>query len=175
MLGPSPLEQRVPWLPFTIAAALANTIDDGWRVAEFGGGGSTVWFADRGAIVTTIEHDGAWADAVRSVAPPSVTIHFRPIDESPEPYVHALDDEPDGSFDLVLIDGEARLDCITASLPKLKGGGLLVVDDTNTEIGPPVMAMLRDWSRRDFCGLAPSKAVPGQTSCWTKPAATTPP
>lgn len=44
-------------------------------------------------------------------------------------YVKSIDEYPDGYFDLILVDGRARPSCILHSIPKLKSGGLLVVDN----------------------------------------------
>jgi predicted O-methyltransferase YrrM len=47
-----------------------------------------------------------------------------------EKYAKTIQQFPTEYFDLVLVDGRARPSCIQQSLPYLKHGGLLVVDNT---------------------------------------------
>jgi hypothetical protein len=49
--GKSTVSLRVPWLPFDVIRLLADEVLPTSRVFEFGGGGSTAWFADRAAAV----------------------------------------------------------------------------------------------------------------------------
>jgi hypothetical protein len=51
---------RIPWLTFPCIGLLEKTIGAGSRVFEYGGGGSTLFFLDRGATVVTAEHDPEW-------------------------------------------------------------------------------------------------------------------
>ena len=49
-------------------------------------------------------------------------------------YAAAIDEYPDEYFDLVIVDGRARPSCIMHSIPKIKEGGWLVVDNTGRTI-----------------------------------------
>ena len=46
---------------------------------------------------------------------------------------NAICDEPDASLDLVVVDGRARVECARRAMPKVKPGGLLLLDDTSRE------------------------------------------
>lgn len=46
-------------------------------------------------------------------------------------YVTFIDRFPDHSFDIVMIDGRARTSCIKHAAPKIKKGGLLIVDNAD--------------------------------------------
>ena len=58
--GRSTLDVRLPWLPFAVIDFLAEEVGRESRIFEYGGGGSTAWFADRAGQVVTVEHDEAW-------------------------------------------------------------------------------------------------------------------
>jgi hypothetical protein len=129
------------------------------NVAEFGGGGSTLFFLDAGYNVTTVEHDGKWYDILNRkvglqpptstwrvlLQKPTVTDEKRGANDHIKPecyrsssdwynsykeYAMALDSCLDESFDCVLVDGRARPSCIKHSISKVKRGGMLVVDNT---------------------------------------------
>ena len=59
-MGSSPIESRRPWLTFQAINVLGKHVKTGSRVFEYGGGGSTFYFLDRGASVVTVEHDPEW-------------------------------------------------------------------------------------------------------------------
>jgi predicted O-methyltransferase YrrM len=123
---------------------------------EFGSGRSTTWFAGRLGSLTSVEHDARWYAQVRAKLDrrqiANVDLKLIPLDHSeseperadynPAPaYVAVLDEFRDRSLDLVVVDGHYRTTCVKRSVPKLKPGGLLLVDDTEMwhEVGgPPV-------------------------------------
>lgn len=123
---------------------------------EWGSGGSTLWFARNSKHLVSIEHDQRWYDDIQTKLRTLGlgNVDYRQISlEHPESeptsavydpvprYVAEIDQFPDRSFDYCLIDGHYRLACLRAALPKIKPGGLLIVDDTHwmslTEWGAP--------------------------------------
>lgn len=46
-------------------------------------------------------------------------------------YVEAINTYSDNYFDFVFIDGRARNGCVIASLPKIKNGGYLMLDNSD--------------------------------------------
>ena len=84
-------------------------------------------------------------------------------------YAAAIDGEPDASLDLVIIDGRARIECARRAMPKVRPGGLLLFDDTDSARLRPVIALLGSWERHVFTGLKPGQRGPAQTSAWRRP------
>lgn len=166
----STMQLRVPWLPFRVMERLEQKLDGTSKVAEFGGGGSTLWFADRAGEVVTIEHDEEWypvlADAVADL--PGCSLEFRSAADDYADYVPALDRFPDGYFDVVVVDGRERVRCFEAAVPKVAPGGLLVLDDT--ERGRYRRAFdIVDWPHVTYRGLAPTQTLPAQSTVWQRP------
>lgn len=137
----------VPWWTMRAAARVSAHLKavERPRVFEWGAGASTVWLARRAWSVTTIEHDGHWAETVAGLAPSNVTIRViapRPS-EGPSParsekrgfthldfaeYVQAID-ATDDMYDLIAIDGRSREACLSRAVAHLRPGGLIVLDN----------------------------------------------
>jgi hypothetical protein len=56
----SSFDNRIPWLTFQSIAYLKMKILSGMKVFEYGSGGSTLFFLDKGCNVTSSEHDIGW-------------------------------------------------------------------------------------------------------------------
>jgi hypothetical protein len=113
------------------------------RVLEFGLGESTLVLSSLVKSVLTIEHSQYWVDQFKGRLPDNVTVCFVPPDHDPSPeyddgtyndfkqYVHFPEMFlSDGKFDVVFIDGRARVACARLAAEKyLKKGGLIFIHD----------------------------------------------
>ena len=175
-----PLDVRMPWWPYEIVEYVSQELPGGSRVLEFGGGGSSLWLADRGATLTVVEHHSGWAEELRGALPPSVeVVHEPPSDTGTvtsslssgyfDDYVAVIDRFPDTSLDLVVVDGRARVECAVRALPKIKQGGMLLLDDCDRRRYRRVHETLRTWPKVSFRGLKCGNNTPATTSVWRRP------
>ena len=127
--------------------ATAVEILTGWllptdSVLEWGSGRSTLWFAQRVQRLISVEHDRDWYTTVGKQLSEAQGIHAAverhliPGGESADDgagleYSHITDHIGDTSLDLVLVDGIQRDICAAAALPKLRPGGILVLDNAD--------------------------------------------
>jgi len=168
--GRSTMRLRLPWLPFRLIDELAAVIGPGSRVFEYGGGGSTLWFLDRGAEVVTVEHHEGWANQLEeAISSPDWTLLRRSADDNYAAYVAAIDEQPDASLDLVVVDGRERVRCAARATVKVRPGGLLLVDDIDRERYHAGVEAI-GWPRRDVVGFAPAKPTLAYTAVLTRPA-----
>ena len=178
--GAATVVLRLPWWPYDAIEWVAAALPPHARVFEYGGGGSTLWLEDHGATVTVAEHDEAWHRELAGKLAPGTTLLFRPpsatgtVTSAAAPgyfddYADAIGGERDGSLDLVIIDGRARVECTRGAMPKVKPGGLLLLDDTDRLRYRVAVDMLAGWERHVFTGLRVGSVPPGQTSAWRSP------
>lgn len=173
-LASDPLSLRLPWLSFALIDLLEPMIGEKTHAFEFGGGGSTAWLADRGATVTTVEHDAAWLQRLHDELGenPRVRLEFRSTDNGFESYIRSVDSVDDESLDLIIVDGRERLRCFERSVSKIRPGGCLVLDDIDRRRYRPALDMI-DWPRRVVVGFAPCKPSLGYSVVFTRPQAPT--
>lgn len=121
------------------------------RILEIGAGSSTPWFAERAEYLLSIEHESAWHKRmVGELEARGLSADIRHV---ARPYFYFLESLPASSFDLILIDGRDRVECLRRGRRLLKADGLLIVDDTErigSEEKPgryfEMLELLRGWS-----------------------------
>lgn len=70
---------------------------------------------------------------------------------------------PNNNFDFILVDGRARVECAYNSIPKLKKGGIFVLDNSERERYTLIHERLKEWpSIHTTTGLT-------DTTLWFKP------
>ena len=177
-----------------------RALDGKGRVFEWGSGGSSLFFARRAAEVVAVENDGDWAEKVRVACAERqlshVTVAFHGADVTTPPpsfepgdpnqyfsgsalhnghtfrsYAEHITPFPDAHFDLIVVDGRARPACLRLALPKLKPGGLLVLDNAERPwyARARALADAAGWPRTDHTGPGPYNQYFWQTALWRRP------
>ncbi len=128
-----------PWLTPEAIRLLDSMLHSSDIGAEFGSGRSTLWLAQRCAHLTSVEHDEAWHARVSAALAgkriTNVDFHCHPRDV-PEPgerstYAQAARVFEEQSIDFALVDGLYRDYVTFFLLPKIRPGGMLVIDNVN--------------------------------------------
>lgn len=101
----------------------------GARVFEYGAGASTVWLARRAGEVISVEHHADWRRRLEPVVAPFANSQVWQRDLAGDAYIGAID-EAGGLFDMIVVDGRRRTECLARAVPHLKPGGLILFDDS---------------------------------------------
>jgi hypothetical protein len=138
------LHRGLPWFSFSAIEFLEQRMHSGMTVYEYGGGGSTIFFAERAARIVTVESDERWVEPIeaqlrrRHLANVELVLATADFDDqetfAQSPFALALPDEP---ADVVVIDSfdyynghPLRPKLFPMAEGKVKPGGMLVVDDS---------------------------------------------
>jgi hypothetical protein len=191
------LDAPSPWITFDAIDAIRRRLREGMRVFEYGSGGSTLYWLRHGAKLCSIEHDAAWYELVRSRVPRGARVDYRLVEADPpapagEPldpadpsayasadavfsgrtfrrYASQIDGFPDGSFDLILVDGRARPACLHHAAPKVRCGGLLVLDNADRAYYlARTGADLAGFEREIHAGVGPLNRAPWRTDVYVR-------
>lgn len=137
-----------PWIAPDACTELEDNLLQSHHIAfEWGSGKSTIWLARRVKSVISVENNTEWFEKVNEWLKEyriyNVVISEASLDgtiyEDRILYCH------DNYFDIIFIDGRHRVACVKNAIPKLKPGGMLVVDDSEREKYKPGFDLLKDW------------------------------
>lgn len=158
--GASSVSDELPWITFETINFLKKTLRPSFKIFEYGGGGSTLFFIKRVHSVVTVEHDKEWFKKLEQLIQNKNTTnwtgffiepgkgdlinnpdaanpeHYSSLDKASngsnyKNYAIAIDNYADSYFDLVLVDGRSRPSCIKHTLPKIRKGGFLILDNSD--------------------------------------------
>lgn len=177
----SPIELGVPWVSWPCIDYLRSHVKAGMKVLEWGGGGSTVFFAALGCEVTSVESNASWQRRIDSALKAhglSGRVRSRLIEcEGGDPalrerYVHAA--EEGGPWDVILIDGWegpelTRMDCARTAASCLSRDGMVVLDDAWVERYREAPVIFSALSRLEFWGLGPARLGVTKTDVYRAP------
>lgn len=133
----------LPWYTYPAIDFIEPRLKSDFRVFEYGSGHSSLWYSRRVKEVVSVEDSKEWASEMTDRAPENVEIVYQPdLDQYP------LAVSGRGVFDIVVIDGQVRKDCIEPALNALEETGIVILDDF--ERWEP-----DDWAHLDQKGFRP--------------------
>lgn len=111
------------------------------RVFEYGSGASTAWLARRCGTIVSVEHDEGWRERVAAAVAPheNCTLVHMPLEAGDARYACAIA-EAGGPFDLVVVDGRNRAECLRAAIGHLAPRGIILFDDSGRRRYRPAIA-----------------------------------
>lgn len=110
-----------PWYVKQVVEILDKMDFNGKRIFEYGVGDSTAWFRSKGAKCYGIETDKGWAE--------KCGVYNIPIDHQMCEYCSSLFGNQPIFYDLIVIDGEHRDDCLLYAIQAIKKDGLIIIDN----------------------------------------------
>ena len=149
-------QMNVPWMRYREIEFIKNLIINlNPEISlEWGAGSGTDFFTDfisKDSKWVSVEHNKEWADTVTErIKKPNVSIVFQGPSHEPTPGIYyglvdyrindgTFEDFKDyieypsnhAPYDLILIDGRARTECLKASINLLSENGIVVLHDAN--------------------------------------------
>ena len=184
----SNLELELPWITFKALRFLENIELNNKNVFEYGSGGSSLYFYNRGANTISVEHDEEWFNLVRSKLHNNSFVELKLVEPefssnsnvisvndkkyegySFENYVDSISIYPNNFFDLIVIDGRARPFCLIKSLSKVKCGGYILFDNSNRSSYKEGLEIVKDWLVFRSYGPTVNDFSFNETSFYQKP------
>lgn len=132
-------------------------------VFEYGCGESTLWWSSRVKEVISVEHDKDWHENIARRTPKNVNLMHIELDYGGS-YSRKIMEYRE-KFDIVVVDGRDRVNCVMNSLGALKPWGVIIFDNSDRKEYERGFHFLSDHGFRkiEFVGFAPIVSIKSET------------
>lgn len=154
----------LPWFTYPAIEYLKQLDLSKLKVVEWGMGNSTLFFAARCLEIYSIEHNEEWYNTIIQTIPSNAKTFLTSIEndywEKPSTFGK--------KFDLVIVDGINRKECLEVAVTILEEKGFIIFD--NSDRNPELCEILRKDGliQVDFHGFGPINAYTWTTSFFFK-------
>lgn len=147
--------KALPWVTYSFIDFIEDRLNKNLNIFEFGSGNSTLWYASKVNTVTSVEHDKNWFEEVKLTMPKNVNINYVPLEYNGA-YSKFLNNY-EKKFDIIIIDGRDRVNCIIQSISCLNETGVMVLDDSQRDryIKGVDFLLSKKFKKIDFHGISP--------------------
>lgn len=164
------MHKPAPWLSPTSILFFKKYLEKDMVGAEFGSGSSTLFFAPRISKLYSVEHNEEWYHLINEklTGLNCSNVDYRFVVQNDKSdfvddvfdleekrdfeirrdyvnYFRALNDIQDHSLDFAIVDGRARTECCHEILPKIKKGGILILDNSERKRYELVFEQLKNY------------------------------
>lgn len=156
----------IPWYTYPAIEYLSSFDFKNCDVFEFGSGNSSLFWSGRARNVFSVEDNKEWFEVVYQKRRANQTVIHRADEAS---YVNTLP-EQGKLFEIIVIDGKWRKQCVAVATHCLKDGGMIVLDNSDRMIEKECSRLLREqgFIQIDFSGFGPINNYCWSTSVFMK-------
>ncbi len=148
-------DKPIPWLTYSFIEFLNGRLKSDQVIFEYGCGNSTLFYSQKVGNVTAAEHNREWYKKISKLIPSNVTLLYNELiyDGDYCRIVKRLKKK----YDIIIIDGRDRVNCIKNAVPALKADGVIVLDDSEREEYREGIELLlkKGFKKIDFWGFSP--------------------
>ncbi|MDM5272404.1 hypothetical protein PGH07_09455 [Sulfurovum sp. zt1-1] len=158
----------LPWVTYSFIDFITDRLNSTMNIFEYGSGNSTLWYAKKVNDVTSVEHDKLWYEKIKKLMPKNVSMNYQSLKYDDEYCRFA--NTIDRKFDIVIVDGRDRVNCIKNSLFSLKESGVIVLDDSERPYYQEGINHLlsNGFKKIDFWGISPGLFYKKSTTLFYK-------
>lgn len=157
----------IPWYSYSFIKFLEPRLKKEFSVFEYGSGNSTLWFSKRVKTVKAVEHDKNWYEKVKANLPANAEIVYR---EREDNYYAKEVSASENKYEIIIIDGVARNNCVYESVNSLSQNGVIIFDNSEREDYKSSIEFLfsQGFKKIDFWGMCPVTPINTCTSVFYK-------
>jgi len=118
--------REIPWYTYPSIEFIDQFDLTNKNIFEWGCGNSSVFFSNRCSKIKSIEHDEDWYNKIRFKKNLNHEIILKSIEDYPSEIL--ADNE---KYDIIIIDGERRLECAKNITTHLQSNGMIILDNSD--------------------------------------------
>ena len=145
----------LPWVTYSFIDFIVERLDKTMIVFEFGLGNSTLFYSSKVKTIHTVEHDKIWYEKINRKLPTNVNISF--IELEPDGAYSRASGLSGEKYDIIIVDGRDRINCMLNSVNHLNYNGILILDDSERVAYKNGVDDLisKGFKKIDFWGISP--------------------
>jgi hypothetical protein len=158
----------IPWCTYPFIKFIEPRLKKDFHVFEFGGGNSTIWYAERVKNIKAVEHDKSWVEYIKKKMPSNAEIIYKQMTADGDYSKEVMKDG--NKYNIIIIDGRDRNNCAKNSINGLTNDGIIVFDNSNLSIYKEAINLFfkEGFKRIDFIGMSPVTNHNNYTSIFYK-------
>ncbi len=121
----------LPWVTYSFIDFIGERLNKKMNLFEFGAGNSTFWYAKKVKSVYSVENDIEWFNHIKDKLPSNVFIYHQELE-----YGGTYGNFPkilDKKFNIIIIDGRDRVNCMKNAINNLTNDGIIILDDAERD------------------------------------------
>jgi len=152
--------EPIPWYTYPAIEYIKQLDFSGKSVFEYGSGNSSLFWGKIARNVVSVEGNKQWYEQIH----PLLDKHNKTfLIENKAEYV-SLPDKMNAKFDVIIIDGEYRDDCVDPAIRYLNPGGMIILDNSDWYTDAAQRLRDADMIQIDMSGFGPINAYTWTTS-----------
>ena len=144
------------WMNYAIIVILEERLKDNMNIFEYGSCYSTIFFSKYVSHITSVEYNKEWYNLIQASLPDNAELTCSELDYDGE-YCRTIH-KTDSRYDVVIVDGSDRVNCIKQSIDRLSDQGIIILDDSFRERYQEGISFAKEQGFRaiSFEGLKPA-------------------
>jgi hypothetical protein len=158
--------EPIPFVNFSFLDFLKNRLSNKFVVFEYGSGNSTIYYANKVKNIVSVEHDNSWIKYLQSKLPKNSQVIYADQGDIKNYCYKSIRKKPSIKFNIVIIDGRNRVECVKACIPMLKRDGVIILDDSERAKYKKAFSLLKKhgFKNLSFIGLKGDSIHSSQTT-----------
>jgi len=160
----------IPWMCYPIIDFLKDRLTAKLNVFEYGSGFSTIFFANRVNTINSVEHDKVWLNKLNNALSKyeNASVYF--VEDEKRYPESILTADMNKKYDVVVVDGIMRVECVKISFDFLSPQGIIILDDSGRPEYEPAFTFLAEKGYRyiSFSGMKPGMLRQSQSTIFYK-------
>lgn len=152
-IGPD--NEPLPWVTHSFIDFISDRLNKNMDIFEYGSGYSTFFYSKKVKSVTSVEHAREWHDKLKNKLPKNINLIYQ---ESVSDATYCMLAASSGKkFDMIIVDGFFRVNCIKNSYKALEDDGVVILDDSERVEYQEGVRFLEQscFKHIDFWGISP--------------------
>lgn len=155
----------IPWMNYSFIDFLEPRLRQSMNIFEYGSGYSTLYLSDKAGSITSVEFDRSWFEKMKETlkGKDHCKVIYRPDKKQ---YIKAIEEFDNERYDMIIVDGRDRTECIKHILPFLSEDGVVLLDDSWKAKFDKVFEFFKDnrFKELSFTGLKPGGMIVEKTT-----------